>query len=363
LLTLAAGSAYLYEIEHNNDIPWSAILFALACLTRPEGLLIFGLTCLHRFFHLLLTKKSLSCRRTIIWFLTFIIIYGAYFYWRFHYYGFIFPNTFYAKTGGGAYQLLRGLEYLERFMLFTKWPILIGLSLTSLFKPSRFPVIYLLMLVISFSSYIVFIGGDFLGMFRFFVPILPLMAILVQEGIISFGQWLIKLRHPTLVKKSVITLCSFILVFLLAQGMSYSIKSPEYERILFHKKVTSSHAAIGKWLQQYASSAETLASVAIGAISYYSELNSIDRLGITDVQVAHRKMSHMGKGTAGHEKRNLGYVLSRKPTYFFGPLIFQEKKPTVDEMKKFKRLYTPFRMKIKTDIKIASYKLKEYKKN
>lgn len=59
LLTLTAGITYLYEIDHHNDIPMSAILFALASLTRPEGLLLFGLACLHRFFHLLLTKENL----------------------------------------------------------------------------------------------------------------------------------------------------------------------------------------------------------------------------------------------------------------------------------------------------------------
>ena len=114
--------------------------------------------------------------------------------------------------------------------------------------------------------------------------------------------------------------------------------------------------------RKYASPDETLASIAIGAISYYSELNSIDRLGVTDAQVAHTKMSHMGEGMSGHEKRNLGYVLSRKPTYFFGPLIFKEKKfykPTAREIRKFRELYAPFRMKIRTDIKIASYKLNE----
>lgn len=170
----------------------------------------------------------------------------------------------------------------------------------SLFKPSPSPIIYLLLLVISFSGYIVIIGGDFLGMFRFFVPILPLMAILVQEGVINLNQWLTRVIHPAFVKKSAITLCSFVLLLILAKVLTTSFKGAEYERILFHKKVTRSHTTIGKWLHQYAAPDETLASIAIGAISYYSELNSFDRLVITDAHVAHTKMSHMGKGMAGH---------------------------------------------------------------
>jgi hypothetical protein len=61
--TLAAAVRYLYEVQHDNITPASAILFVLASLTRPEGILLFGITCLHRFFYLLVTKKAFSAER------------------------------------------------------------------------------------------------------------------------------------------------------------------------------------------------------------------------------------------------------------------------------------------------------------
>ncbi|KPJ62040.1 MAG: hypothetical protein AMJ42_00310, partial [Deltaproteobacteria bacterium DG_8] len=311
--TLAAGIIYLYEIQHNKITSLSAILFALASLTRPEGVLIFGVTCLHRFFHLLLMKRSLFCRKTLIWLLTFIIIYFIYFYWRFNYYGFIFPNTYYAKTGGGLHQLWRGCIYLKRFILFTKWPILTGLSFLSLFTSSRSILIYLLMLTISFSVYIVYIGGDFMKMFRFFVPILPLMAILVQEGIISLNQWFSRLINRPFVKISVIACCSFIFIISLTMEFTATLKGRKHPP-RGRKQVARGGIARGKWLRQHASPDETVAALAIGAISYYSELNTIDRFGITDIHIANTKMPHVGKGVPGHEKHNLSYILSRKPT-------------------------------------------------
>jgi hypothetical protein len=36
------------------------------------------------------------------------VIYGLYFVWRFGYYGYIFPNTYYAKTGFDN-QIIRGI--------------------------------------------------------------------------------------------------------------------------------------------------------------------------------------------------------------------------------------------------------------
>lgn len=361
-LTLTAATAYLYEIQNDKITPLSAILFVLASLTRPEGILIFGVTCLHRFFHLIITKKILFCRKTLIWFFTFLILYGIYFCWRFNYYGFIFPNTFYAKTGGGIHQLQRGLKYLVRFINYTKWPILAGSSLIFSFKPLRSPIIYLLMLIISFLGYIVSIGGDFMPMFRFFITIVPAMAILAQEGIISLCQWLLRLSYPRVVKASALTFCTFIPILILAIDLTSSFKGNEPGMYFFHQWRAEAKASQGKWLHQHASPHETAASIAIGAISYYSELTTFDRLGMTDIHVAHTKMSHMGKGSSGHEKRNLSYILSKKPTYFFDALIFPKNskyfKPTDSEIKRFHQLYKISRVN-EPNFKFSFYKLRE----
>ena len=361
LFILAAVITYLYETQNDKVLFFSAILFVLASLTRPEGLLIFAVTCLHRFAQFHLLKKNPFCRKTVIWFLTFLILYGSYFYWRFNYYGFLFPNTFYAKTGGGIYQFWRGFRYFVYFTLYNKWPILIALGLPLLFKPLRSAIAYLLMLSISFSGYIMLIGGDFFAMFRFFMPIVPLLAILVQEEVISFIQWCIKLRHPKFIKLSVITLCSSIFILILAMSLKSSFKGHELFMYFKHQRIANTLASEGKWLHQHAFPDETIASVGIGAISYYSELTTIDRLGITDIHVAHTTMPHMGKGVPGHEKRNFSYILSKKPTYFFGKLIDPKKstyfKPSDSEIRKFNQLYKSFQIR-EPNLKVSLYKLK-----
>ena len=359
-LILAGALAYLYELDHEEISPLSsAILFSLASLTRPEGLLIFGLTCLHRFLHLLVSKKNPFCLKTFIWLCTFLTIYGLYFYWRFNYYGYLFPNTFYAKTGGGIDQFWSGWTYLKLFFVDNTWPFAIILSLFILLKPLRSPVTYLLLLTISFAAYIVTVGGDFFPLFRFFIPLVPFMAILTQEGLLHLYQWLLRLSYPRWVKLSAITFCLFVFMLTLTQGFISSFNK-RGQLLRGRKGSTLRGITQGKWLRQHASPNDTLAALAIGAISYYSELKTIDRLGITDVHIAHVNMRLMGDRMPGHDKRDLSYIVSRKPTYFFGPLIYRNFKPPYLPVKKFYELYEPFYIEC-DGVEYRAYKLKEQK--
>jgi hypothetical protein len=360
---IAASIMYLYEIQNDVSIPTSAILFAFASFTRPEGVLIFCITALHHFiFTLRKNKRFVS--KTFFWLITFIIIYGIYSFWRYSYFGYIFPNTYYAKTGGGVDQIVRGLKYFGSFIGFSNWPVIIGIGFLFFFNPPRFSMLYLIMIIFTYTSYIICIGGDFLGMFRFVVPILPLMAITVQESFISLIQWIMRSVSNDFLKKSAIVFCSLSLFFLIAKSSRLSFDSDEYNRIQFHQVVVNDQTAVGKWLYQHASPNESFAAIAIGAISYYSKLTSIDRLGITDSNIAHTKMEYMGKGLAGHEKRNLGYILARKPTYFFGPLkvpLHTPYVPSAKEIRIFKQLYKRHKMGLNLKLKTAEivYKLRE----
>lgn len=78
----------------------------------------------------------------------------------------------------------------------------------------------------------------------------------------------------------------------------------------------------GKALKNFAKPGETLASTTAGAIPYYSDLNTIDMLGLNNIYIAHQPSEHMGIGAAGHEKGDAKYILSLKPDYMvFLPCI------------------------------------------
>ena len=95
----------------------SGLLLGIGFLTRPEAAIFIALA----FAFLLLEPDKTEAQKQGLrrWALTVLIIVLTFLTWRLIYYGDIFPNTFYAKTGRGLTQTLGGARYIYRyFMLY-----------------------------------------------------------------------------------------------------------------------------------------------------------------------------------------------------------------------------------------------------
>jgi len=139
--------------------------------------------------------------------LIFIIIIGLHFIFRYIYYGYPFPNTFYAKVTGAW--IISGLLYIWLFMAYIRASVYLALCprIRSLSAPARLPVsviknlpacLFLLskkydrekfetildlrIPFILYIIYLIYIGGDHFE-FRPLDVILPVLAISIQEGI------------------------------------------------------------------------------------------------------------------------------------------------------------------------------------
>jgi hypothetical protein len=73
----------------------------------------------------------------------------------------------------------------------------------------------------------------------------------------------------------------------------------------------------GLWLREHVAPGTWMATNAAGAVAYHSGLPVIDMLGLNDAHIAHTVPVTGGGGTAGHEKRDFDYVLSRRPGVIF----------------------------------------------
>ena len=69
----------------------------------------------------------------------------------------------------------------------------------------------------------------------------------------------------------------------------------------------------GLWLQANLPPDAVIATNTAGSVAFYSQLHTIDMLGLTDKHIAHKSIETMGLGSAGHEKGDGAYILSRKP--------------------------------------------------
>ena len=122
LLIVAGVLRTLREIDLaasglRNPFPFSAVLLALACLTRPDGVLIFGCVFVAR---MLVQRRAGSLRAApfINAISVFALLVGGHLIFRLGYYGEWLPNTYYAKVGGetwwsmgGKYFAAFGIEY------------------------------------------------------------------------------------------------------------------------------------------------------------------------------------------------------------------------------------------------------------
>ncbi len=320
LLALAGSACYLAARGRPAMLAAAGATLALAAMTRPEGVLVFGITlmsdvrcqmsdwgrgesrswCVNR-------QSPIS---NLLWLAgAFLLIFLPYYLWRLGYYGDPLPNTFYAKTGGGLRQVLRGLQYAGGFALTLGGPLLLLILLPWL-RGWRTALNswrgYLLPLVLTYSAYIVAVGGDHFRGERFFVPVLPWLAILMADGLAS------ALPH----RPNRITTMLFALSFSLG-GMVALVRTTSIDGTI--RGVDESlwiWREIGWWMADEAPPDASLAALGAGAVSYYGQHPVIDLLGLTEKHIARITVSTMGEGTAGHEKRDPAYVLrDRRPTY------------------------------------------------
>jgi arabinofuranosyltransferase len=303
-LLLTYGVCRLAEdVEEGGPSVATAAVFGLTSWTRPEGALFGG-----AMSALLLLQSGASRPGRVAWARwtgVFLLVFLSYFIWRWRYYGFLLPNTFYAKVDVGGSQVGRGLRYLSAFGAAAGyWLFLPPLALVRI---RRKGLTVLACATVAGLLFTVFVGGDGLPMHRFLVPSLGTFFLLVAWGCDTLlGQF-----AATRTKRA-------IAVTVLALACLYSSRGAfagaEYKYVEQDVAETAAWREIGLWFRENAEPDAWIGVVPAGAVPYYSGLRTIDMLGLNDVTIAHTPIP-MGHRQAGHEKYNTAYVLGRAPTY------------------------------------------------
>ena len=138
LLLTAGALAYMREIRSKCAGSTSALLFALAALTRPEGIAFYGLTVIHRAVYFGFSGRF-SLVEQLRTALPFVLLVGSQILFRYVYYDALLPNTFYAKTGLGIDYVEHGLNYTRKFIAgYGLWGgVFLGPLALSLFSTVR----------------------------------------------------------------------------------------------------------------------------------------------------------------------------------------------------------------------------------
>jgi hypothetical protein len=318
----------------------------LSILTRPEGAFVYALV-LAVTVVALRGRVALSLRDFSAPVLLSLALFAVYFGWRWSYFGYPLPNTFYAKTGGTLAQYARGARYVWLFAqhYLLPWAPLLALAWLSpgagsggregrlarerggLAVSLREHSLLATCAVVAgcYALYIAWVGGDYMAMYRFFVPTLPLLYLLLASAA-RRAFWFARERGGA---RRALAGASLAIA-----ALGTLVHSTPLEQALFEKppymhgnfrgvQTERWHVArlslIGRFFADYAKGPEeSLATDAIGAISYYSGIRVHGAHGLVDSRLSHREQGdrRIGRGFAGHERSDLAYRFSQRPTFF-----------------------------------------------
>ncbi|MCH8066613.1 MAG: hypothetical protein IIC90_12440 [Chloroflexi bacterium] len=305
-MALITWSAYLYLLERRGGrIPWSALALAATAMTRPEGLIAAGVTGLFVLFDAAtMPNRRQGIARAVSWGGVFLAIYGSYFLWRFTYYDYLLPNTFYAKVEPNSVLFSRGLEYVYdgglRVLLL---PMFVGAAILLTRPKLRHDAVYLIVLCGTMVTAVVFEGGDFIGHSRFLVPVLPLIFL---GGLAGFALLLKNLAPRPAAAALIATVA-------LGLGGLTLLQDAHDPNIAVVREGNRERQLLGTWLSEHTPENYTVGAFAVGAVAYYTERDVLDLLGMNDVVIAHTEIPRIGRGVPGHERYNIDYVFAERP--------------------------------------------------
>lgn len=249
----------------------AGILLALAGMTRPEAPVFMGLFGLLLIFNASRKSNRLHLPYVFLFFCSFFICFIPYFFWRWHYYGRLFPNPVYCKGLTSILPFTLDKKYLHLiwpfFLLII--PVLLGRKSNKVDIRSHFlwlPSVVYLILLISAEPLVAFDN-------RLFLPAFVLLLPLSLQGIRKL------LKSYSL---EAIYLASFLLAFFFIPMMSLSnyhhfTENPIAGEHLRHR--------VAAWLQQHVSPGSRVVLADSGLIPYKGPYHFIDSYCLNNAEM------------------------------------------------------------------------------
>lgn len=295
---VTAGVILLMQAQRPAQFAAAGLCLILATMTRPDGAIFYALSS-----GLVVWLAWRERRWGVLWgyALPFLLLYLPYFAWKFSYYGYPVPNTFYAKSADKPY-LGQGLAYVGSYFLcywylvpglFGGWWLLRrarGGDLRSPGFDGRRAGFLLLACPLVYLLYVVWVGGDFMFS-RFCLPVTPLLCLAIQLAWARSGRSLL------------LMLAAGVASFFPAYSKAWMPAQVGEERDHYPAWWLQMNEKLCARLQELFAGRRLGLAVGggyamqgwFGGFDYVLELN-----GLTDAYIAHRHIDARGK--PGHEK-------------------------------------------------------------
>lgn len=268
-----------------------AILSSLCALTRPDGILYASVFPAFAFIDFLSDKtlRKKIYNSLFLYVGVFALVFGSYMFFRYFYFGDIFPNTYYAKGGAVSLSIFGWLTKISALLIsigINKYFFVIVFSTFIYFCinkniPKKLWGV-IITLLISLLIYIL-LPSDWMPEFRFATP----FFVLVYISIYSLFELIYKKIRLNRIANGVIVM--FLLLFIPASIYSFFQRSTD-----FAKKPTVPFTVVAElYAYRYNEYAKTLGvsngsilTPDLGGTLYYSNLKVYDLAGLTDKIIA-----------------------------------------------------------------------------
>ncbi len=236
--------------------------------------------------------------------------------WRWSFYGYPFPNTYYAKVGGLHLRLLaRGAIY-SLLWLVLNWPAVLALALSWPSHPRTTTLGRRQLLSLSwlgaYLAYNVYVGGDYFTYHRFFVPTILIVAWTLHSHTDRLAAWLSRRRwnwEPWQVAVGFYLLCCAIVSFY----------PPHFYAYRQELKPIRDWVQLGRTLRIRLPQGCSVAVGPAGAFPYGLGARFVvhDSMGLTDAELAHRPNQSSRLGIAGHDREDWNRTFELSPDLVF----------------------------------------------
>jgi hypothetical protein len=310
---LAAGLA-LWAVERvvAGRVFLGSLLGVLAAMAHPDhGILWFALGCA-------LALHPEKRKQVLRYALPLVLVYLPYFLARFAYYGHAWPNTYYAKSGGGMY-FSQGLRYWMASLLGDGLWAILPFAVFGAWQARRTLFgCYAMLALPLYGGYVAKIGGDYM-VGRLLVALLPMFFLCAELGVRRLAE---KRRSALLVGCLAFALTALPTSLVRSRAIEWNLADERTHTPLVSfapPRIGSNMFDRARLFQDRLSKAglrPVLCDYEIGMMGYYTGLDLIDIHGLTDVHVARRPLAQRGR--PGHERwadtaylRERGVALAR----------------------------------------------------
>jgi arabinofuranosyltransferase len=298
--------SYLFHPESKRALSEKGLLLALfiLALVRPEGMLvaIIVIGWLAYDSKNPVSGMALFSKLLLILFpvyLTLKIVYGDW-----------LPATFYAKSGAGLANLDQGLAYTTNFVK-CYLPVFLLLILAFMFRRNRIgeAALPIALLLLAWIAQVTVQGGDNMVGFRMYLPILPVMYLVIAYAFRDVPARLFS-------SVAIVVAAYLFWTYNFGSVMSSTWKIPLHQHANIWRNGYNKNKAVGLWLKGTFKPDTKVALSAAGITPYFSRLPTIDMLGLNNRQIA----LHGRKDRSlpyGHQAGDGDYVLSSNPGVIF----------------------------------------------